>query len=141
MRPYANPTETYEFYKLPFCKPKERNWDDHELGELLTGSRKVLTDYKLYFGVDQSYAQLCRVAMTPDVVQAFRDAVDEDYEISASCLSGHLSLVVVSCVYMCVCVPEEVVAGCVLDSTVCTLRCMWTTSSCTAKSGASSSRA
>ncbi|TYZ65450.1 hypothetical protein PybrP1_011729 [[Pythium] brassicae (nom. inval.)] len=78
VRPYANPTETYEFYKLPFCKPKERNWDDHELGELLTGSRKVLTDYKLYFGVDQSYAQLCRLPMTPEVVQAFRDAMYVD---------------------------------------------------------------
>lgn len=80
VRPYANPTETYEFYKLPFCKPKERSWDDHELGELLTGSRKVLTDYKLHFGVDQSYAVLCQLPMTPAVVQAFKDAVDEDYE-------------------------------------------------------------
>lgn len=80
VRPYANPTETYQYYKLPYCKPKERQWDDHDLGELLTGSRKVVTDYKLFFGVDQSYAQLCKMQMTPDVVRAFRDAVDEDYD-------------------------------------------------------------
>ncbi|GLD95107.1 hypothetical protein PINS_up003732 [Pythium insidiosum] len=80
VRPYANPTETYQYYKLPFCKPKERQWDDHDLGELLTGSRKVVTDYKLYFGVDQSYAQLCRLPMTLDNMLAFREAVDEDYE-------------------------------------------------------------
>lgn len=82
IRPYANPTETYQYYKLPFCKPKERQWDDHDLGELLTGSRKVVTDYRFYFGVDQTYAQLCRLQMTPDTMKAFTDAVDEDYEIS-----------------------------------------------------------
>ncbi|TMW68644.1 hypothetical protein Poli38472_006112 [Pythium oligandrum] len=82
VRPYANPTETYQYYKLPYCKPKERQWDDHELGELLTGSRKVVTDYKIYFGVDQDYAQLCKLQVTPEIVKAFRDAVDEDYEIS-----------------------------------------------------------
>ncbi|KAF1332018.1 Endomembrane protein 70-like protein, partial [Globisporangium splendens] len=82
IRPYANPTETYQYYKLPYCKPKERNWDDHDLGELLTGSRKVITDYHLYFGVDQTYAQLCKLPMTKSTVKAFKDAVDEDYEIS-----------------------------------------------------------
>ncbi|KAL4095524.1 hypothetical protein PRIC1_008898 [Phytophthora ramorum] len=80
IRPYANPTETYQYYKLPYCKPKERQWDDHDLGELLTGSRKVVTDYRLYFGVDQTYAQLCRLPVTPDVMKSFKDAVDEDYE-------------------------------------------------------------
>ncbi|KAF4027826.1 Endomembrane protein 70 [Phytophthora infestans] len=80
IRPYANPTETYQYYKLPYCKPKERQWDDHDLGELLTGSRKVVTDYRLYFGVDQTYAQLCKLSVTPDVMKSFKDAVDEDYE-------------------------------------------------------------
>ncbi|KAF4317670.1 hypothetical protein BBO99_00001051 [Phytophthora kernoviae] len=84
IRPYANPTETYQYYKLPYCKPKERQWDDHDLGELLTGSRKVVTDYRLYFGVDQTYAQLCKLQINPDVMKAFKDAVDEDYEISFS---------------------------------------------------------
>ncbi|KAG7402205.1 hypothetical protein PHYBOEH_005768 [Phytophthora boehmeriae] len=84
IRPYANPTETYQYYKLPYCKPKERQWDDHDLGELLTGSRKVVTDYRLYFGVDQTYAQLCKLPIGPDVMKAFKDAVDEDYEISSS---------------------------------------------------------
>lgn len=98
IRPYANPTETYEYYKLPYCKPKEGNqWDDHALGELLTGSRKVITDYHLYFGVDQSYAQLCKLSMTPDVVQAFKDAVDEDYEISSTASTMCLVYVCVSC--------------------------------------------
>jgi hypothetical protein len=87
VRPYANPTETYQYYKLPFCKPKERQWDDHDLGELLTGSRKVVTDYKIYVGVDQAYAQLCKMPMTSETIQAFRDAVDEDYEISFSTIA------------------------------------------------------
>lgn len=39
-----------------------------------------MTDYRLYFGVDQTYAQLCKLPVMPDVMKAFKDAVDEDYE-------------------------------------------------------------
>ncbi|EQC28954.1 hypothetical protein SDRG_13291 [Saprolegnia diclina VS20] len=79
IRPFSNPTETYHYYKLPFCKPKERQWDDHDLGELLTGSRKVVTDYRIFFGVDVTYNELCKVPFTPEVQKAFTDAVEEDF--------------------------------------------------------------
>ncbi|KAF0685814.1 Aste57867_22336 [Aphanomyces stellatus] len=79
IRPSANPTETYHYYTLPFCKPKERQWDDHDLGELLTGNRKVVTDYKMYFGINVQYGQLCKVPMTSDVLKAFADAIEDDY--------------------------------------------------------------
>ncbi|ETV93175.1 hypothetical protein, variant [Aphanomyces invadans] len=79
IRPSANPTETYHYYTLPFCKPKERQWDDHDLGELLTGSRKIVTDYQVYFGIDVPYGKLCKVPMTPDTIKSFADAIEEDY--------------------------------------------------------------
>ncbi|RHZ14459.1 hypothetical protein DYB37_009255, partial [Aphanomyces astaci] len=79
IRPSANPTETYHYYTLPFCKPKERQWDDHDLGELLTGNRKIVTDYQVYFGIDVPYGKLCKVSMTPETVKAFSDAIEDDY--------------------------------------------------------------
>lgn len=54
-----------------------------------------MTDYRVYFGVDQTYAQLCKLSMTPDVVQAFKDAVDEDYEISSFAILLHVALCVI----------------------------------------------
>ncbi|CAK4109955.1 unnamed protein product [Aphanomyces euteiches] len=79
VRPSANPTETYHYYTLPYCKPSQGQWDDHDLGELLTGSRKIVTDYKVYFGIDIQYGQLCRVSMTPEVKKQFVDAIENDY--------------------------------------------------------------
>lgn len=52
------------------------------MGELLTGSRKVVTDYKLYMKLDQKASRLCQLHVTPEIIHAFQEAVDEDYEIS-----------------------------------------------------------
>lgn len=42
--PFNNPSETYQYYSLPFCKEgtggKSRR-QRHDLGELLVGDRKV----------------------------------------------------------------------------------------------------
>ncbi len=38
-----------------------------------------MTDYKVYFGMDVSYSQLCRVPMTSDTIKSFSDAIEEDY--------------------------------------------------------------
>lgn len=47
--PYANPSETYRYYSLPFCAPERLDHQDQELGELLLGDRKVLSSYDLRF--------------------------------------------------------------------------------------------
>lgn len=47
--PFSNPTETYPYYSLPFCPPAEVQHQSHELGELLSGDRKVNTPYDIRF--------------------------------------------------------------------------------------------
>ncbi len=47
--PYANPTETYEFYHLPFCKPAKMIRKSQKIGEVIQGDRAVLSDYNLPF--------------------------------------------------------------------------------------------
>jgi hypothetical protein len=40
--PYSNPTETYEFYSLPFCQPQKIQHKHASIGEDLVGDHKAL---------------------------------------------------------------------------------------------------
>lgn len=58
--PFNNPTETYPYYKLPFCTAggKQRRHKQN-LGEVLSGSRKVTTPYDLTFMDPVPWRSLC----------------------------------------------------------------------------------
>lgn len=47
--PFANPTETYQYYTLPFCRPENMDGEKHGIGEYLAGDRKVKTPYGIKF--------------------------------------------------------------------------------------------
>jgi hypothetical protein len=47
--PFANPSEQYEYYSLPFCAPKEEERKPHHLGEVLVGDRMMKTLFALPF--------------------------------------------------------------------------------------------
>ena len=47
--PYTNPSETYPFYSLPFCRPESVERESQELGDVLAGDRRVNTLYKIQF--------------------------------------------------------------------------------------------
>lgn len=53
--PHANPTETYEYYSLPYCEPTQRDEKGkmikkkQRMGQVIQGDRAVLSDYKLPF--------------------------------------------------------------------------------------------
>ncbi|EAL68823.1 TM9 protein B [Dictyostelium discoideum AX4] len=53
--PYSNPTETYEFYTLPFCKPSSISYKKTKLGEILQGDSAVLSDYQFPFKNQEDY--------------------------------------------------------------------------------------
>jgi hypothetical protein len=57
--PVNNPSETYTYSVLPFCAAKDSASVDQDLGESLTGDRKVETPYELKFGVDEEQKELC----------------------------------------------------------------------------------
>ena len=58
--PYNNPTETYPYYSLPFCSGtgKQRR-HKQDLGETLSGSRKVASPYELTFLDPVPWRSLC----------------------------------------------------------------------------------
>jgi hypothetical protein len=57
--PFANPSEQYEYYTLPFCAPKDEVRKSQHLGEVLAGDRMMETLYKLPFlGIPQAQHRL-----------------------------------------------------------------------------------
>lgn len=78
--PLSNPSETYQYYTLPFCTPAEgKNYRIEDLGEVLEGDRLVTTPYKLKFRADVDNAVLCKKTLTAKDLAKFRDAVKQDY--------------------------------------------------------------
>ncbi|KAF5841834.1 putative transporter [Dunaliella salina] len=78
--PYHNPTETYQYYNLPFCQPSGgKEYKLLDLGEVLEGDRLVSTPYDMKFREDRDNQLLCKKHLSREDVQAFRDAVKGDY--------------------------------------------------------------
>lgn len=77
--PYSNPTETYPYYSLPFCRPDSMKRQSQQLGELLSGDRKVNTPYHVKFREDVHNAELCDRTLSYGDVLAFTRACEEDY--------------------------------------------------------------
>jgi hypothetical protein len=48
--PYSNPSESYDYYSLPFCKPPDvQHAHHHSLGEKLEGDVKKTSAYEIRF--------------------------------------------------------------------------------------------
>ncbi|KAG1653817.1 hypothetical protein FOA52_001020 [Chlamydomonas sp. UWO 241] len=78
--PFQNPTETYRFFSLPFCEPKDGAKDKLEdLGEVLEGDRLVSTPYSIKFMNDVVNAELCTKSLKPSEIKLLLDAVKADY--------------------------------------------------------------
>lgn len=77
--PFANPSEHYEYFKLPFCQPNTEERKAHGLGEVLSGNRHVKTMYDIKFQESVSGASLCEQSLSASQVQEFRDAIDDDF--------------------------------------------------------------
>nr|XP_009592973.1 transmembrane 9 superfamily member 5 [Nicotiana tomentosiformis] len=77
--PLNNPSETYQYYDLPFCQPGEVLPKKESLGEVLNGDRLTNTLYQLKFGVDKDGVVLCQKKLNQNDVSKFRDAIIKDY--------------------------------------------------------------
>lgn len=47
--PRGNPSESYDYFFLPFCGDDEREHVGQDLGADMTGSRRVKTKYDIHF--------------------------------------------------------------------------------------------
>jgi hypothetical protein len=78
--PFNNPSETYEYYRLPFCRPPKIETRLLTLGEVLESHRLVNTLFDLSFRTDRDFEALCgKRELTAQEVRKFRDAIDADY--------------------------------------------------------------
>ncbi|GAQ91025.1 transmembrane 9 superfamily [Klebsormidium nitens] len=78
--PFHNPSVSYQYYYLPFCKPSEGIEQKLEdLGEVLEGDRMTSTEYDLPFRVDKEHEKLCSKTLTVEEVQKFRQAISDDF--------------------------------------------------------------
>lgn len=77
--PYSNPSETYEYYSLPFCRPDKIQHKHSSLGEDLSGDHKQNSRYDVRFKVPVHYASLCKIHLAKEEVQEFKDAIEKLY--------------------------------------------------------------
>mmetsp|Transcript_26490 Transcript_26490/g.82733 ORF Transcript_26490/g.82733 Transcript_26490/m.82733 type:complete len:600 (+) Transcript_26490:2207-4006(+) len=78
--PFNNPTETYPFYSLPYCRPEGKTKQvKHNIGEYLIGDRKMNAGYDITFNDDIPWRTLCTQTLQPEDVEKFADAIEHDY--------------------------------------------------------------
>nr|XP_033779633.1 transmembrane 9 superfamily member 1 [Geotrypetes seraphini]XP_033779635.1 transmembrane 9 superfamily member 1 [Geotrypetes seraphini] len=77
--PYHNPQETYHYYQLPVCSPKEIRHKSLTLGEVLDGDRMAESMYKIQFRQNMDNVPLCELKLDANQVQTLRQAIEELY--------------------------------------------------------------
>ncbi|KAH9659905.1 transmembrane 9 superfamily member 5 [Citrus sinensis] len=77
--PLNNPSETYQYYDLPFCRPEPIKWKKETLGEVLNGDRLASALYELKFLEAKTGVTLCSKKLKVDEVAKFRKAVADDF--------------------------------------------------------------
>jgi MFS family permease len=77
--PFANPSETYRYYQLPFCQPKTVVYDEADLGQILRGDRLANSLYDLHFKEQRNKIVICHKQLDLQQQKSFRAAIDEDY--------------------------------------------------------------
>jgi len=84
--PYANPSETYEYYSLPFCSPEpEKIQHKHATnGEDLKGDHKVTSLYDIRYRVPIHWTSLCKIHLQKHEVDEFKHAIDKYYYFEMS---------------------------------------------------------
>mmetsp|Transcript_30691 Transcript_30691/g.94947 ORF Transcript_30691/g.94947 Transcript_30691/m.94947 type:complete len:504 (+) Transcript_30691:140-1651(+) len=76
--PFNNPSETYEYYSLPFCsRSKKKRRED--FGERLVGDRKVVSPYEVTFLDNVPWRLLCEQSFSRPELQMFTNAIENDY--------------------------------------------------------------
>ncbi|XP_027083641.1 transmembrane 9 superfamily member 5 isoform X1 [Coffea arabica] len=77
--PLNNPSETYQYYEMPFCLPDKVLPKKESLGEVLNGDRLTNSLYMLKFKLDNTDAALCQKKINQNDIAKFRNAIAMDY--------------------------------------------------------------
>lgn len=78
--PFNNPTETYPYYSLPFCRSQgKQTYHEQDLGETLSGARKMATPYELTFLDPVKWRSLCQEFLPATSIKNLKEAIEYDY--------------------------------------------------------------
>ncbi|XP_061374101.1 transmembrane 9 superfamily member 5 [Gastrolobium bilobum] len=77
--PFNNPSETYEYYDLPFCTPDPIVRKKESIGEVLNGDRLCNSLYEFKFREHKIDETLCQNKLTIDQVASFKKAINRDF--------------------------------------------------------------
>ncbi|MEW5306091.1 MAG: hypothetical protein WDW36_008585 [Sanguina aurantia] len=78
--PFSNPSETYEYFSLPFCAPEGGvKYKTLGMGEVVDANRMASTPYMLNFNSDRTNAVICETPLSQDNLVKFRKAVKDDW--------------------------------------------------------------
>jgi hypothetical protein len=77
--PLNNPSETYQYYDLPFCHPDKVVYKKESFGEILNGDRLANSLFDLKFRVEKIGEILCQKKLKKYEVKKFRNAVISDF--------------------------------------------------------------
>eukprot|EP00927_Polykrikos_kofoidii_P053217 TRINITY_DN4747_c0_g5_i1.p1 TRINITY_DN4747_c0_g5~~TRINITY_DN4747_c0_g5_i1.p1 ORF type:complete len:616 (-),score=50.12 TRINITY_DN4747_c0_g5_i1:384-2231(-) len=72
----------YDFYDLPFCRPREVVANNENLGEILAGDKIQNSDYNIRMRENMTCKPLCKVPLTPSHVSQFTQMIDEGYMVN-----------------------------------------------------------
>lgn len=75
--PTSNPSETYSYYRLPFCPPKKRI--GQSFAAELSGSSLYETSYKIKFLEDEEKVELCSKEYDADELESFFKGVKKNF--------------------------------------------------------------
>lgn len=71
----------YDYYKLPYCRPKHLHLQAENLGESISGDRIEDSVYKIETKDSKTCEVACSVRLTGDQRRAFRTAIDDEYRV------------------------------------------------------------
>ncbi|KAL9171440.1 hypothetical protein ABFS82_04G208500 [Erythranthe guttata] len=77
--PLHNPSETYKYYELAFCRPDQVLEERESIGEVLNGDRLANALYDLKFAVNKTRAVNCQQKLNKQDISKFRDAIKNDF--------------------------------------------------------------
>eukprot|EP00808_Paulinella_micropora_P027172 g68421.t1 len=78
--PYHNPQETYEYYRLPICKPAPTRKHVHNsLGAVLEGSHIEDSGLRIKFKQDMDKVHICNLDLKPQRAKLLSGAVKNHY--------------------------------------------------------------
>ena len=72
----------YDFYSLPFCKPKAVVEAAENLGEILTGDMIENSPFELFMKRDETCKLLCKQTYTDEELEQFKTKVREEYNVN-----------------------------------------------------------